>query len=235
MPRFQRVKKQYQKTERIGNMGLQIFKPNKANTGGAAHVSFSAKSGQKNAAYVEFIKQNGWDAAARNGQGNGKFSGGAKTVIKLSTTEVATIIDAVERREDAPAFFHTSPDGSAQIKFVRYAGKVKNAQGQYETSKTPTGYSLSVSKGEDRYGITFTFGEARELSEYLKFALDKIFGAIYATDKEKAKEYAERKEKENKAPTPQKSKSVSDFVQDQPEESEETSVGGDDDSDSLPF
>lgn len=214
-------------------MGLQFYKPNKGNTGHAAHFSFAAKANGTKAVFIEIVKQNGWNAEGRNGQGNGIFKDGKKIVTKLSTTEVATIIESVNRREDAPQFFHTSPKGSTTINFKQYKGKVKK-DNAWVNSDVPTGFAFSVSAGasnDDRYGITLTWGEARELAQYFVFALEHINSAVYAEEKAKAKEYAERKESGSAAPS--KTKKVSDFMKDSEPEAEPVSAAAEDDE--CPF
>lgn len=213
-------------------MGLQFYKPNKANKGYAASFSFAAKANGTKAIFAEFVKQNGWNQEGRGGQGNGIFKDGKKIVIKLSTTEAATIIDAIERREDTSQFFHTSEKGSTTINFKRYAGKVKEGN-EWVTSKVPTGYAFSVSAGAteaDRFGITLTFGEAKELAIYLGFALEHLMSAVYAEEKAKAKEYFDKKDKEEKAEpqTDTKAKGPGSFL-------EKEEVTSEEEDSSIPF
>lgn len=197
-------------------MPLQYYKPNKKNTGSAATFSFNSKVTEEYgpAIFVEIVKQNGWNQEARGGMGNGIFKGGEKTTIKLSTTEAATIIDAIERREDAPQFFHKGKESSSTIRFVRFKGKVKNEEGAWVDSKDYTNYGLAVSRSDESFKISFTLGEAKELSIWLENALHHCFNGLYSADLKKRKEYQEKlkdkepsKEKDGSAP-----KNVQDFV-----------------------
>jgi hypothetical protein len=208
-------------------MGLQFFKANKGNTGALAQVSFSSK-GDRKGVFVELVKQNGWNSEARNGLGNGVFKDGKKVNVKLSTTEAAGIINAVERREDAAKMVHTSAAGTTQINFVRYKGKVKK-DNAWVPADDFTGYSFGVARGEDKISIGLTFSEVVELREYLKFCLEHIFSGIYSDDLKQAKEYAEKKSGGGKSA--EKPKGVGDFVSG---DGAPDPNGGDDGSD-VPF
>ena len=203
-------------------MGLQFYKPNKSNKGGAAHFSFDSRSDKKGI-FVEMIKQNGWDEKGRNGLGNGVFKDGKKAFVKFTTTEAATILDSIERREDAPQFVHTSQAGTTNITFKRFKGKVKKGNDWVEAADF-TNYGLSVKRGEEQFSISFTFGEATELREYLKFALGHVFSGLYSADLQRAKEYSANKAKAEG----NKPKSVQDFV-------EEPGPISNGDEDDIPF
>jgi hypothetical protein len=188
-------------------MGLQFFKATKGVTGSLAHVSFNSK-GDRKGVFVELVKQSGWNAEGNNGKGVGSFKDGVKVNVKLSTTEAAAIINAVERREDAPKMTHMSAKGTTHIQFVRFKGKVKKGN-DWVPAEDFTGYSLGVMRGEDKVSTSLTFSEAVELREYLKFALGHIFTGIYSDDLKTAKEYADKKN--GGAAKTEKPKSVQDF------------------------
>jgi hypothetical protein len=211
-------------------MGLQIYKPNKGNTGFCAHFTFNSK-GDKKGVFVEIVKQNGWDASARGGQGNGIFKGGKKTTVKFSLAEVGEFIRALETNTDAAKAFHTPKAGSATITFARFKGKVQNKDTKkWEEGQNYTGWSLGISRTDDRYAISMTFGEGVMLREWLKFALEHVYSGIYSDDLKQAKEYAAKKEAGEKAEKP---RSPKDFMNTETESSEVVSDTVEDDG--LPF
>jgi hypothetical protein len=172
-------------------MGLQFYKPNKGNTGGACTFSFNSK---EECVFVELVKQNGWDAAGRGGQGNGIFKGGDKSNIKLSLNECGAIIRAIETNSaGVPAMIHKNDNGSKTVRFGQWPAKDAQGNGEFK------GWSVSVlAKDKDgketKISCSLSFDEVIVIREYLKFALVHIFSAIYADDKKRAKEYAEKRD-----------------------------------------
>lgn len=201
-------------------MALQFFKPNAKGTGAALSVSFNSK-GDKKGAFFELIKQVSWDNTTKKG----KFGGGAKTLTKFNTTELAQFIDCIERGADfEKALYHTTQDSSSQINFSKMRNKVQE-NGKWVDAEGYKGYVLYVSKGDDKISIGLTFPEAVELREYLKFVLGHIFTAWYSESIKEAKEYQDRKAKEQAATQKQtpaiKAKSIETFVEAEPEVAEE--------------
>jgi hypothetical protein len=196
-------------------MGLQFYKPNSRNAGVALGITFNSKDA---AVYLEFIKQNGWNNETKNGV----FKGGEKGNVKLSLPEVGGFIDTIETvlspilhtvveegkkptviKPQSRNFsgYHTVNNNSTKIAFLPYTDK---GTGELK------GLSLSVKKtttGENpvdlSFLIGFTFAEAVLLREYLKFALEHVFSAIYSADKKQAEDYKKKKDaaaKEGQAP-----------------------------------
>lgn len=200
-------------------MGLQFFKPNKSNKGCLAHFTFSSK-GDNKAVYLELIKQNGWDAQARGGQGNGIFKDGERTNVKFSIYEIGDILYCIRIRAGLnKPFYHKSDAGSSTINFGPYCGKVKDDKGNFVDSPTPTGFSVGVLKGESKFNIGFTFGEVELLRVWLENALVHISDGIYADDLKRHKEYQESKKNSDKpAQASEKPRKVEEFVEPQQEE-----------------
>jgi len=95
--------------------------------------------------------------------------------------------------------YHTSAKADTRINFEAYVSKPFG-----EKPAELKGVSLSVSKkvkdetvDSPSFLMGFTFGEARTLLEYLRFALTHCFSALYADDKQRTKEYQEKKEAAN--------------------------------------
>jgi hypothetical protein len=190
-------------------MGLQFYKPTKAVKGSAVHFTFNSK-GDKKGVFLEIIKQTGWDQSARGGQGNGTFKDGEKALIKFSLNEVGDLINSLERRVDAPQFYHKTDEGSSSISFKQYKGKVKDGD-QWVDAKENTGWSLGVVKGADKkWAIAFTYGEAVLLREFLKNALIHCLDSLYSSDLKQAKEYADKKASNES--NVEKPKLVKDFI-----------------------
>ncbi len=170
-------------------MGLQFYKPNKNNTGGACSLSFNSKEG---CVFIELVKQNGWDAAGRSGQGNGIFKGGDKVNVKLSLAEVGGMIRAVENNlAGAPQMIHKGENGTKTVRFVQWPAPTPPAEASYK------GWSLSaMAKDKDgketKAACSFSFDEAIIVREYLKLSLVHIFTAIYSADKKRAEDYAKQ-------------------------------------------
>lgn len=207
-------------------MSMQFYKPNSRNTGAALSVSFNSK-GDKKGVFFELIKQVSWDDSTKKG----KFGGGAKILSKFNTTEIAQFIDVIERGADfEKALYHTNGESSSQINFTKMRNKVQQG-GKWVDAEGYKGYVLYVNKGEDKISIGLTFSEAVELREYLKFALNHIFTALYSESIKEAKEYRERKEAEEAAKSQKtvktaapKAKSVEDFVKPAVEEDESQDI-----------
>lgn len=202
-------------------MGLQFYKPNKNNTGGACTFSLNSK---ESCVFIELIKQNGWDAAGRGGQGNGIFKGGDKANIKISTNECGAMIRVIENNLGGiPAMIHTSSNGSKTVRFYQWG---KDAQGNGEFK----GWSVSVlakdKEGkETKIACSLSFDEIIVVREYLKFALVHIFSAIYAEDKKRAKEYAKHDDESPKVTETnfdsEKPKKIESFVKSEPSSQED--------------
>lgn len=179
-------------------MPAQFYKPNKFNTGSACALSINSKGG---AVYVEIVKQLSWDTTTENGSfyDREKKEKGENVKIQIDRDEIGGLIYAIQTKKEFKAF-HESETQQTQITFglLQKWNKDKKI---YEGD--PIGYSLVVNRNsketageKSTFKIGFTFGEGMVLLEYFKFALEKIFSAIYAEDKKKAEDRAKAKSSE---------------------------------------
>lgn len=179
-------------------MGLQLYKSNKSVKGCAAGFSFNSKDG---AMFVSLVKQTGYDEARHIGS----FKDGAKINIKLGLSELGAMLDCFDSNREFSTV-HATESYNTGIKLAPY---ITDKDG----SKVQRGFGLFInksSKGEnankESFLLTINFGEAKLISEYIKFVLDHCFSAIYSADQ---KEYKERQDKKNgtqeQPPAPKKS------------------------------
>ena len=116
-------------------MILQIYKPNKSNTGHAMSINVnrnfkcnrnSPKYGEPQL-FVSVLKQSSWDTATSTGSFEGSRGDETKEVfVKFNEFEVGQIASSLSRGNEI-SLFHTSGDNKTQISFKRnineYQGK----------------------------------------------------------------------------------------------------------------
>jgi len=152
---------------------MKFYKPN-PKVGGAA-CSFSVTStGKAQGFYIQLVKQTGWDD--KNKTGSFDKNPENKINLKFSPTEIAGMMEICQKKKGQAKFFHTTGDTSSQITFGVYPFKEGEAL-------TPKGIALSVSKGEKKASVPFTFAEALLLCEWFRFGLNRIFVADYTEEK----------------------------------------------------
>jgi hypothetical protein len=192
-------------------MARSFYKPNPYSNGCACTFSFKTKVAKTLAekqegkcdksVFVEFIKQVSWDKVARKPS----FKGGLQSNTKLSLTEVADMLRALEDNTHAflqakpgpdgkPRYgaFHSSEKGTSQVRFGPFYDK--------EDPQKQKGFAVSVSRKiegkEERFSVSFTRAEMKLLERYLKFALDRIFTAQESEDKNLRNEAFKKRESE---------------------------------------
>lgn len=140
---------------------INFYKPNSKKTGHACSFQY-AKDGNF---YFSFAKQTGESSKT----GSFKSKDRSNTINgKLSVTEVCSIIDSIDSNREFSAF-HKSAKQTLSMKF-----------GPYVRNEEQIGYTFSVNRkgesGESKgYLIGFNFGEAVQVREYLKTALQTVF------------------------------------------------------------
>lgn len=170
-------------------MPLQFYKPNSFNSGSACSFSINSKGGS---VYVEIVKQISWDKTTETGVffDREKKEKGENVSVQLDRDELGDLIYAIQRNKPFKAF-HESEKQTTRINFEQYA-KWNKEKRVYEGE--PIGWGLSIGRKskekneESQFKIPFTFGESIVLLEYFRFALEKIFSAIYSEDKQRALE-----------------------------------------------
>jgi hypothetical protein len=142
---------------------LHIYHPNKSVKGFAASFWYLDK---EDSVFATLIKQAGWDNATSTGTFKDSLQDPNKKVnIKLSFTEVAAILDCVERNRPF-SNYHDFDEKPKTIKFEPW----------FTTGENPVqrGYSFSIVVGDKQdstvknpFYIGLTFAEAREIREFL--------------------------------------------------------------------
>lgn len=155
-------------------MSVQIYHPNKNNTGFACSFSQSDKD---KTIFATLIKQSSWDLNKKIGIFKDSKNDPKKNVnIKLELTEVAGILDCIDRNRP----LSTMHDGEKHIKSIQFSPWMnKVPEGEKPTQK---GYSFSItvtdkedSTSKNSFYIGLTFPEARLIREFLIFSLRKTF------------------------------------------------------------
>jgi hypothetical protein len=149
---------------------VHIYHPSKRITGFAASFWYSDRD---DTIFATLLKQSGWDEARQNGVFKDSMNDPNKKVnIKLSYTEIAAVLDCIERNRPFSAF-HDADEFPKQIKFEPWLD---------QTTQKPKGYSFSVSvqsKQDSSYKNAFyiglTFAEARLIREFLIFTMHRHF------------------------------------------------------------
>jgi|TARA_R100000005_G_scaffold96613_1_gene85156 hypothetical protein len=93
---------------------VSFYKPNKKNSGAACSFTWNDKEGS---VFISMIKQHSWNEKTRNGSFKENYNNPkAKLYIKLTPTEVADIINSVERRCECSGY-HSSPNQIVKFSF----------------------------------------------------------------------------------------------------------------------
>lgn len=167
-------------------MGAEFYSPKVTGDGAALYVTFSSKDA---AIFFKLIKQTGWNATTKKGS----FQGGEIINVKFSADEAGDFIHAI-RNKTSSNFYHSFGDDKCTGSLTYYYIEPKQ-----EGAKAREGFGLRTNKNGVEYKVGFTNGAAERLMEYLKFALNHVFSAIYAADKKQAEEYLKAKEDKEKA------------------------------------
>lgn len=153
---------------------VQIYHPNKNNTGFACSFSQSDKD---KVIYASLLKQSGWDPNRRIGVFKDSKNDPFKNVnIKLELVEVAGILDCIDRNRP----LSTMHDGEKQIKSIQFSPWMNKVQEGEKPTQKGYSFSITVTDKEDStiknsFYIGLTFAEARLVREFLIFSLRKTF------------------------------------------------------------
>lgn len=158
---------------------VSFYKPNKKNSGAACSFTWNEKEGS---VYISMIKQHSWNEKTRNGSFKENYNNPkAKLYIKVTPTEVADIINSVERRCECSGY-HSSPN--QVVKFSFKPG--------FTAEKEFRGLSFSAMKeskedSTDKIQILVGFNAADlvMLREFLRSCLAKYFDKLIKENLEK--------------------------------------------------
>ena len=176
---------------------ISFYKPTPNVTGTAMSFYLTKRD---NSFFSSLIKQDSWDSSRKIGsfQKNKKVEG--KNVnIKFSSTEIAAIIDAVDRNIEITGYH-----GSNQVvrfAFGPYVPKHKTDSGEWVEGTEQKGFSFRVTReskedstNKSTYVIGLTFPEAKLLREHLVYLLSESFAITDKTLEDSFKKKLTRQE-----------------------------------------
>lgn len=162
-------------------MSIQIYKPNKSNSGFGFSFSLGIdkKSGEP-VLFVNGIAQYSWSNGSGTFQGNSNDP--KKTVtVKFNEFECGAIINCLQRRYEWSTF-HKSGENKTTIKFTpwdKYSTiKSYNASSkEYEETKQKVpAFGMNISKsGGNTFKLSLEPGECECLVTFLRLLIEKIY------------------------------------------------------------
>jgi len=166
---------------------MQLYKSSPSQKGCGFSASFN---GIEKCVFFSVIKQSAWDATRKTGS----FAG-AKTVVKLSLSEVGSILDVIARNVEFSAY-HKSQDAVTQIWLKPYLVKATDSDQQIQK-----GFGLSISQEKNGFEkinwlMPFSWADMRLLEHYLGYFLRVVFSIEEAENKKKYKEKTAKKQTE---------------------------------------
>jgi len=183
---------------------IHFYKPNSRVTGTACSFYLNANDGSF---FSTLIKQDGWDSKRKIGSfSKNKDNPSKKVNIKLSPTEIAGFIDALESNRE-----FTGYHGSNQIVRFKFCPYLKDEK-QIGYSFSATKESKEDSTDKVSFLIGFYFQEGRLLKEHLIFLLREKFELD--SQKFKNKSTSGQFSKSRREPVAKKSESITDFFGD---------------------
>jgi hypothetical protein len=151
---------------------IHFYHPNKSIKGSAASFWYSSRN---NSVFATIMKQSGWDEKNDNGVFRDE-SPAMKVSIKLSQTEIAAILDCIERKNPFKTH-HDFGEKPKNISFVPSFDKMDaTRQIGYDFSFLVLDKQDSTKK--DSFFIRFTLAEARLIRELLIHFLHKQFDNV---------------------------------------------------------
>jgi hypothetical protein len=185
-------------------MSLQIYKPNKSNTGFA--FSFYMGEDRKTKLPILFlnaIAQHSWDDRKRIGSFSGNKESPEKNLsIKFNEFEVGAIISAIKNRFEWNTY-HVFEENKTQIKLAPWDKPVKitrinpKTKEAYEESQTLPAFGIVVTRnGNQVFRITLEPGEA----ECLRVLCEMLIRTRYEIAIKTQREYSKNKAKSEDQP-----------------------------------
>ena len=178
---------------------ISFYKPTPKVTGTAMSFYLNKRD---NSFFSNLIKQDSWDSGRKIGsfQKNKKVEG--KNVnIKFSPTEIAAIIDAVDRNVEVTGYH-----GSNQVvrfAFGPYNPKHKTDSGEWVEGTEQKGFSFRVTReskedstNKQSYVIGLTFPESKLLREHLVYLLKESFRITDETMEKTFKKYQQKQQED---------------------------------------
>jgi hypothetical protein len=143
---------------------IHFYKPNPKNTGTACSFWHNAKEGSF---FGSFIKQDSWNAKTRTGSfSKNKGNPKKEVIIKFSPTEIAELIDCIERDSESSGY-HESPKQVVRFNFKRYIRNEERVGFSWGANKEAKDDAVN----KINFIIGFNFAEGALLKEHLRFML----------------------------------------------------------------
>ena len=156
---------------------IQIYKPNKSNTGCAMNVQIG-RAGKKRelAVFIQSILQFSWDDSKKTGSFSGNREDKDKNItFKLTEAECGSIISAIKARHEFSAF-HSHENNKTTIKLTPWDKEIKSKgpKGDYSYTQPAFGLTL-VRNGNQTFKVPLECGEARNIAALLEMFLQKLY------------------------------------------------------------
>ncbi|NDG53637.1 MAG: hypothetical protein EBY39_11535 [Flavobacteriia bacterium] len=163
-------------------MSIQIYKPNKSNTGFA--FSFYIAENQKNKTptlFINAIAQHSWDDSKRLGSFSGSKENPEKNIsIKFNEFECGAIISAISNRYEWNTY-HAFEDNKTQIRLTPWDKEVKSTKinqktkEAYETKTVVPAFGITITRnGNQTFKIPLEPGEAECIKILCETVIRKI-------------------------------------------------------------
>tara|TARA_Y100000361_G_scaffold69343_1_gene61198 strand:- start:4545 stop:5105 length:561 start_codon:yes stop_codon:yes gene_type:complete len=177
-------------------MSIQIYKPNKSNTGFA--FSFYIGENQKDSSPILFlnaIAQHSWDSSKRIGSFSGSKADPLKNIsIKFNEFECGAIISAINNRFEWNTY-HAFEDNKTQIRLTPWDKKVtstkinQKTKEPYEVTTTLPAFGISITRnGNQTFKIPLEPGEAECIKILCETVVRKICeNTLYRASEKKKK------------------------------------------------
>lgn len=163
-------------------MSIQIYKPNKNNTGFAFSFYIGEpQNGKKPNLFLNAIAQHSWDSKKRIGSFSGSKPDPEKNIsIKFNEFECGAIISAIDCRYEWNTY-HAFEDNKTQIKLSPWDKKVtshkvnQKTKETYEETFTVPAFGLSITRnGNQNFKIPLEPGEAQCLKILCQNLINKV-------------------------------------------------------------
>ena len=162
---------------------MQIYKPNKSNTGSAFSFSMGYdKKTNEPTLFVSAIMQHSWDDSKRRGSFIANKDLPDKTVtLKFNEFECGSIINSVKNRFTYETF-HKFENNKTVIKFTPWDKQIKiskydsSSKTYKETAEIIPAFGMTIIKnGNLTFKISIEPGEAQCLSSFLETVLGRVY------------------------------------------------------------
>ena len=164
-------------------MSIQIYKPNKSNTGCAFSFSMGYdKKTNEPTLFVSSIMQHSWDDSRKRGSFLANKDLPEKTAtLKFNEFECGAIINSIKNRFTYETF-HKFENNKTVIKFTPWDKQSKiskfdqSTKSYKETTETIPAFGMTIIKnGNLTFKISIEPGEAECLSVFLELVLGRIY------------------------------------------------------------